>query len=120
MKQIHNREELKDLRKYLRNNLTPAEATLWKFISHNQLGRKFRRQHSINKYILDFYCPTERLAIELDGDEHFHEVGIVKDKKRDEDLREMGISVLRFENDEVLNNLDYVLDFIKRSFKNHP
>ena len=63
--QIHNRKNLKQFRKDLRNNLTPAEATLWKAIQRSQLeGRKFRRQHSVGNYILDFYCPKEKLAIE--------------------------------------------------------
>ena len=58
----------KTKRKKLRNNLTPAEAALWNLLKNSQLeGRKFRRQHSVGFYILDFYCPSERMAIELDG-----------------------------------------------------
>ncbi len=70
---LHNRKYLKENRKMLRSNLTPAEAELWKHLKSSQLyGRKFRRQHSIGNFILDFYCPSEKLAIELDGQIHVH------------------------------------------------
>ena len=83
--QIHNRKELENLRKTLRKNLTPAEATLWSLIRGKQLdGRKFRRQHSVDKYVLDFYCASEKLAIELDGEPHFTDEGIKRDDKRTE------------------------------------
>lgn len=116
--QIHNRKNLKQFRKDLRNNLTPAEATLWKALQKSQLeGRKFRRQHSVGKYVLDYYCPQEKLAVELDGNEHFTVSGSEKDRIRDEYLNGLNIKVLRFENKEVFENLDGVLDEIKRSFK---
>jgi hypothetical protein len=68
---INNLPHLKTFRQKLRNNLTPAEAKLWAYIKNSQVeGRKFRRQHSVDNYILDFYCPSERLAIELDGQGH--------------------------------------------------
>jgi very-short-patch-repair endonuclease len=67
-RQVNNRPELKQIRRELRHNLTPAEATLWRCLQNKQLaGRKFRRQHSVGSYVLDFYCPSEMLAIELDG-----------------------------------------------------
>ena len=90
--QIHNRKELESLRKDLRKHLTPAEATLWSLIKGKQLeGRKFRRQHSVDKYVLDFYCPSERLAIELDGEPHFSDEGIKRDEKRTEYLNSQKI-----------------------------
>ena len=65
--EIHNRSALKENRRTLRNNMTPAESALWKVLQKSQLdGRKFRRQHSVDGHILDFYCPSEKLAIELD------------------------------------------------------
>ncbi|MBT8319810.1 MAG: DUF559 domain-containing protein, partial [Gramella sp.] len=74
MKRIHNKKYLERFRKKLRKSLTPAEATLWKHLQNRKLkGRKFRRQHSIVNYIIDFYCPEERLAIELDGQGHYNE-----------------------------------------------
>ncbi|MBU3982046.1 MAG: DUF559 domain-containing protein, partial [Proteobacteria bacterium] len=70
-------------RKGLRNNATPAEIKLWGMLQHSNLGGyKFRRQHSVGSYILDFYCPFEKLAIELDGDTHFTDEAIAHDMKR--------------------------------------
>ena len=81
--QINNKPSLKPYRKQLRNNLTSAEATLWKHLQRKQLeGRKFRRQHSVGNYILDFYCPAEKLCVELDGAAHFTESGVESDQKR--------------------------------------
>ena len=71
MHDIMNKPELKSVRKDLRNMSTSAEATLWKLIKGQQIdGLKFRRQHSVGPYILDFYCPQFRLGIELDGEVH--------------------------------------------------
>ena len=81
--QTHNRKRFEERRKSLRKKLTAAEATLWNLLKGKQLeGRKFRRQHSVGKYILDFYCPSERLAIELDGEHHFTDDGLAYDEKR--------------------------------------
>lgn len=118
MKNLHNRKSLKERRRELRNNLTPAEATLWKFLQRRQLmGKKFRRQHSVGPYILDFYCPEEKLAIELDGRYHFTTPGVVYDEQRTSYLSQQGIRVIRFENDEVFNATEAVLETIKGVFK---
>jgi len=85
--QLNNIKPLKHRRKKLRNNSTIAEAFLWNYLKHSQLeNKKFRRQHSVGKFILDFYCPSEKLAVELDGAPHFTEEGIEYDKKRTEFL----------------------------------
>ncbi len=74
MGQLHNKPSLKEERKALRNNLTEAEYLLWQYLKGKKLsGRKFRRQHSFENYIMDFYCPAEKPAIELDGQHHFLE-----------------------------------------------
>ncbi|MBE0571277.1 MAG: endonuclease domain-containing protein [Ignavibacteriaceae bacterium] len=113
-----NRKELKDKRKHLRNNPTQAEAFLWGYLKNSQFeGRKFRRQSSINNFIVDFYCPEEGLVIELDGDFHFNEKAIKDDEIRTQKLEEEGLKVIRFENQEVLLNLDNVLSEIKSHFK---
>ena len=105
------------MRKELRNNLTPAEAALWKALQRGQLeGRKFRRQHSFGKFILDFYCPSEKLVIELDGRHHFSDVGFEADSERSTFLHSHGIRVLRFENKDVFENLDGVLEEIRNHF----
>ena len=118
MKKIHNRKYLEPFRKKLRSSLTPAEATLWKQIQNRKLkGRKFRRQHSVENYILDFYCPGERLAIELDGQVHFNELAREKDRIRTEKLNELGIRVVRFENKLIFDCLDQVLLEIEDNFR---
>ncbi|OKL39593.1 endonuclease domain-containing protein [Pontibacter flavimaris] len=114
---LHNRSYLKENRRALRNCSTPAEGELWKYLKSGQLeGRKFRRQHSISNYILDFYCPSEKLAIELDGQVHLHAAAGEADHKRDEMLATMGIKVLRFENKDIFQHLEAVLQEISGSF----
>ncbi|MFC5272353.1 endonuclease domain-containing protein [Adhaeribacter terreus] len=116
---LANQPNLKTLRKELRSNLTPAEAALWKALQRGQLeGRKFRRQHSFGKFILDFYCPQEKLAVELDGRHHFSEAGFAADSERTAFLNSHGIRVLRFENDAVFEQLDGVLEEIRNAFGN--
>lgn len=98
--------------------MTEAELVLWEVLKGKKLcGRKFRRQNSIGYYIADFYCPSERLIIELDGQHHYTPEGLEKDSERDDHLEELGIKVLRFENKEVLNNLTGVLKCIKSNFE---
>ncbi len=99
MTKLHNRKELQPLRKNLRNNSTSAEATLWIMLKNKQVGGyKFRRQHSVGKYVVDFYCPTLQLAIELDGEPHADLINIARDAERDEWLNQQGITVFRYEN----------------------
>jgi very-short-patch-repair endonuclease len=115
---INNLPHLKNFRKELRNNATPAEYRLWLFLRKRALdGRKFRRQFSVGNYILDFYCPQEKLAIELDGAGHFEAKQAVYDKKRDLFLMQEGIRVLRFENCKVWNDLQGLLNEVRASFK---
>jgi len=114
MQRLNNIIGLKVKRKELRRHLTPAEARLWNYLKNNQLGFKFRRQHSFDYYILDFYCPKKHLCIELDGSPHDTEQGYVKDQKRTEYLQSKGMTVLRFENKEVIKNLEGVLAEIKK------
>lgn len=117
VKKYNNLPHLKTFRKQLRNNLTPAEATLWTFLKKKQLGgRKFRRQHSIGKYILDFYCPSERLAIELDGEVHNTIHQMEHDAERDLFLNHTGIKVLRFENKWVFLRTEELLLAIQDEF----
>jgi very-short-patch-repair endonuclease len=95
---VHNRPELKPFRKALRSSGTKAEAALWKMLKGSQLeGRKFRRQHSVGAYVLDFYCPDERLAVELDGAGHFTPEGQAHDATRTAFLATARIKVIRLE-----------------------
>ena len=99
MPPLHNRQYLKSIRKYLRNNSTAAEASLWKMLKKSKVGGyKFRRQHSVANFILDFYCPLLKLAIELDGEPHAKLENIARDTERDEYLSKIGITVFRYEN----------------------
>jgi very-short-patch-repair endonuclease len=116
--QISNIKTLKEYRRFLRNNLTPAEALLWKTLQSRQLlGVKFRRQHSIGIYILDFYCPKYRLGIELDGSVHLETIVMENDQVRTSYLNSVGIHVLRFDNEQILHDLDSVTNSIAIELK---
>ena len=119
-KKIFNKKELKPRRKELRNNSTYAEVYFWQQVKGRQLeGRKFRRQTSIGPFVVDFYCPEEKLVVELDGEVHFNEEAIKYDKERTEYIETLGLRVIRFENNEVLKNTEFVLNKIKACFKNN-
>ncbi len=118
MGQVHNKASLTPVRKQLRTDGTSAEALLWLALKNKQLqGRKFRRQHSINNYVVDFYCAAERLVVELDGAQHYTLAGSLNDTERDAHLKAMDIKVLRFENRLVRERLDSVLEEIAACFK---
>ncbi len=110
---MHNDKPLKQFRKALRNNATPAEKAMWNLLKGKQLaGFKFRRQHSVQYYVLDFYCPYRKLAIELDGEYHNSVKQQEHDAKRDQFLASVGITVLRFENRFVFEHAEQVLEEI--------
>ena len=114
---IHNLPELSKYRRNLRRSLTPAEARLWTLLKGSRLdGRKLRRQHSVGKYILDFYCPSEKLAVELDGEGHFTLPGVSYDANRRRYLERCGIRVIRFENEDVFQSEEWVLYEIRSEF----
>lgn len=105
-------------RKELRNHATPAEAALWKILKNSQVGGyKFRRQHGIGSYILDFYCPLLHLGIELDGSVHDAPMADIHDEIRTNFLQEQGITVIRFKNEVVYRNpnaiVEEILEFAK-------
>ncbi|OFX40350.1 MAG: hypothetical protein A2X03_06670 [Bacteroidetes bacterium GWA2_40_15] len=98
-KNLFNRKGLKSFRSSLRNKSTSAEAALLEMLkSRKPDGRKFRRQYSIGRYIVDFCCPSEKLIIELDGDPNGQYHKIQKDENRDKYLESFGFNVLSFEN----------------------
>ncbi len=110
MNKKHDPRQSKENRKELLKTLTPAEAFLWKQLKGKKFnGRKFRRQHGIDYYIVDFYCAEEKLIIELDGDVHMNATSEEKDHKRKERLTAIGFKVIRFENKMVFENLPSVL-----------
>ncbi|WEK17837.1 MAG: endonuclease domain-containing protein [Candidatus Pedobacter colombiensis] len=112
---IHNQKYLAAFRKGLRSKLTIAEALFWRELKCRKLaGFKFRRQHSVGNYILDFYCASKRLAIELDGEIHNDPSIKENDRIRTEFLKTYGIKVLRFENVDVVKNVEGVLEAVKK------
>jgi very-short-patch-repair endonuclease len=103
----------------LRQNLTPAEQILWQHLRNRKLhGLKFRRQHPIGRFIVDFYCPEYRLIVELDGEIHDRQVEY--DMARTEQLQADGDRVLRFQNQEVLDRLSWVLEQILQGLHSQP
>jgi very-short-patch-repair endonuclease len=115
---VHNLESSNNRREKLRQSLTSAEALLWMNLKKSQLdGRKFRRQHSIGPYIVDFFCPECRLAVELDGEGHMTLSGAEADQRRTEFLKRFNVRVIRFENKDVFDGLEGVLEEIRRNLK---
>jgi len=112
---VYTQAHLNTFRKHLRNNMPQPERKLWFYIRNKQLGIKFRRQHSIGKYVVDFFCCELKLAIEIDGNSHFTEQAQAYDHQRTRDLNKIGIKVLRFTNNEVNQNLEEVLVKIMNS-----
>ncbi|MBU1024191.1 endonuclease domain-containing protein [bacterium] len=99
-------------RRKLRKESTIPEQLLWSRLRNRKLGHKFRRQHHVGNYILDFYCVELRLAIEVDGLIH-HEIEHQEyDNERSKFISSVGITVIRFDNDEIFINIDSVLSRI--------
>jgi very-short-patch-repair endonuclease len=115
---IHNRKVMEGLRRELRQSQTDAETILWEQLRRSQLeGRKFRRQHSVGVYVLDFYCPQERLAVEVDGGVHHTAAAREHDSIRDATLLQLAIRTLRIANEDVENDIESALNRIKAEFK---
>jgi very-short-patch-repair endonuclease len=115
---IHNLQSTNKRRRELRHNLTPAEALLWKCLKKSQVdGKKFRRQHSIGPFIADFYCPECRVIVELDGTVHSGILAGERDASRTEFLERFGIQVVRFKNDYVIQNREWVVEAIRAVLK---
>ena len=105
--------DLVALAKKLRNNMTLGEVSLWREINSKKLGVRFSRQIPIDQYIVGFYCKELKLAIEVDGSIHFEEGFQEKDRKRQNRLESLGVTIIRFSDLDVKNNLDWVLNEIR-------
>jgi very-short-patch-repair endonuclease len=117
---IYNRRKQCETRKELRGNMTKAELILWSKLRRRQLnGFKFRRQYSINRYIVDFYCTELRLVIEVDGESHLGKENQEYDKVRQDEIESLGISFLRFTNQDVYRNLNKVISVILNYISGH-
>jgi very-short-patch-repair endonuclease len=103
----------KNLKKHareLRKNMTDAERFLWSKIRRKQLKEyQFYRQKNIGNYIVDFYCPSAKLIVELDGGQHYSKENILKDEARDKFLKGLGFRVLRFSNSDIFVNIEGVV-----------
>ena len=123
MTKIFNRYNRRSIRKNLRNKLTFHEIILWSKLKNRQINnRKFRRQHGIGNYIVDFFCPELKLVIEVDGANHsFDEKSEQYDTERKKYIESQGIKVIRFGNNEIKDNLIGVLEVVyKETSANHP
>jgi len=96
-------ERVQTLARRLREDMSLPEVLLWDQLRKRQLaGARFRRQHPVGPYVLDFYCPTIRMAVEVDGAHHYLPEGIARDRSRDAWLAEFGVSVLRIPASDIL------------------
>jgi len=110
-------EKLKPLAREKRHDPTPAELKLWHFLRGGKLhGIKFRRQHPIERFIVDFYCAEAKMVVEVDGE--IHQYTVVEDAIRQEFVEMLGLRVLRFTNDEVLHNVASVLEQVSAALRN--
>jgi very-short-patch-repair endonuclease len=99
----------------LRREETDAEKKLWNILRNRQLaGVKFRRQFSIGRYILDFYCPEYRFGIEADGGQHYADKGRQRDGLRTKELSKIGVEIIRFSDQEILSNIEGVYEMIQK------
>jgi len=110
------RRELLEIAREMRRSPTRSEAMLWEAIRNRKLsGVKFRRQHVIDKFIVDFYAPSHRLVVEIDG--VVHEFLKEKDRQREEYLRERNLNIVRFTSEEIENALPESLRKLKATFE---
>ena len=108
---LKGHKENLNVKRRLRREMTPAEMRLWTRLRLKQFyGLKFRRQHGIGPYIVDFYCPAKSLVIEIDGDIHTSKNQICKDRLREEFLKSLNLTAVRYSNDDILKNLEGVLE----------
>ena len=109
-------QKLKQLSRSLRTNMTDAEQALWHQLRRKQIqGLQFYRQKPLLSYIVDFYCPAAKLVIELDGSQHFEADHLIKDQNRDAALANTGLTILRFDNRQVLLEMQAVLEVINEA-----
>jgi len=113
--QFFNKSTEKAKRRRLRSDSPTAENTIWTSLRRKNIaGYKFRRQYSVGPYVIDFYCPALKLAVEIDGDSHFIGNAVEDDKRRQAFIEAFGIRFLRFTNQDVYDNLEGVLESIIR------
>ncbi|MBN3950917.1 MAG: DUF559 domain-containing protein [Nostoc sp. NMS7] len=119
MTKLYNKNSEIEKRRILRQNITKAEKLIWDKIRDRQLENcKFRRQYSVDKFVIYFYSSEFKLAIEIDGESHFQEGAAEYDKARQEFIQSAGIKFIRFSNNDVYANLSGVLESIAQNIRN--
>lgn len=117
MRRLVHRHTQTNRRRVLHNNLTPSESMLWKSLKGKKLeGKKFEKWQSFGDYTIKFYCPSEKLAIELDGDTSLVASEQIVELKKEEFLGQQGVKIIRIKDDEVILSKDTVLEKIKQHF----
>ena len=110
------RSDLRKKAQILRKNMTPQEKHLWYDFLRDYQPR-FYRQKPMLTYILDFYCPTARIVVEIDGSQHFEEQAAIYDDKRTQELRNIGLDILRYTNREINESFESVCQSIEVAIK---
>jgi len=118
MTELFNQVKEKAKRRTLRNNSPKAEIILWQKLRRKNIeGIRFRRQVSIGKYVVDFYCPKRKLVIEIDGESHFTEIAKQYDVARKKYFEGLGLHEIRFLNSDIYSSLPGVLEEILQKIK---
>ena len=104
-------------RRQLRANMTYCEKIVWMYLRKRQMKERFLRQYSVDNYVIDFYCPKLKLAVEIDGDVHELEDQKVYDKERQKYLEDFGIGFIRIKNEELLGNPNKSFEKIEDEIK---
>jgi very-short-patch-repair endonuclease len=104
MTKLYNKKSEQEKRRQLRNTMTYCEKIVWMYLRKKQFGYRFLRQYSVDKYVVDFYCPKLKLVVEIDGDVHDLPEQKEYDEKRQKELEEFGITFVRIKNEELLGN----------------
>jgi len=116
MSKLFNLKPQKSARQNLRNRPTRSENIIWYYLRGSNLGGyKFRRQQGIGQYVVDFYCPLGKLAVEIDGDSHYQPGAVEHDCVKQKFIEKAGIKVVRFTDNDVRENLKHVLSVILRN-----
>ncbi|MBU2444500.1 MAG: endonuclease domain-containing protein [Bacteroidetes bacterium] len=117
MTKHYNKKELKDRRRQLRKNMTFCEKLLWSYLRKRQMKVRFLRQYSVDNYVIDFYCPRLKLAVEIDGDIHDLPEQKEYDIERQKYLEGFGIKFIRIKNEELFDNPNKAFEKIENEIK---
>ena len=117
MTKHYNKKSEQEKRRQLRNNMTYCEKLIWMYLRKKQIGYRFLRQYSVDKYVIDFYCPELKIAVESDGDVHDLPEQKAHDEDRQENLEKFGITFVRIKNEELLGNSNKAFAKIEEAIK---